>query len=157
MFSATSEIRVRPATEQDAELVHTMVLEIAAQLHSVEHVKATVNDWRTALARTDVVVFLAFDGDQPVGYVSTMRRFHLWTAADIIALDDLYVRPEARNLGIGRDLMHAVADIAAPEDLTIVWGAQISNDAAHRFYRRLGAEMNTKALFAWSPGSLKNR
>jgi ribosomal protein S18 acetylase RimI-like enzyme len=82
-----------------------------------------------------------------------IRRFHLWSASDLIALDDLWVRPEARDKGVGRELMHAVADLAAPERLAIVWGARADNEAAHRFYLRLGAAMTTKAMFSWRPAS----
>jgi ribosomal protein S18 acetylase RimI-like enzyme len=144
-------IRIRRATEADAALVDTLVREIAA--HQGDHVQATAADWRSMLARDDVHVLLAFDGAHPVGYVSTIRRFHLWSASDLIALDDLWVRPEARDRGVGRELMQAVADLAAPERLAVVWGARADNEAAHRFYVRLGAAMTTKAMFSWRPGS----
>ena len=144
-------IQIRLATEEDADLVRTLVLEFAAHQGDIRHVQATAEDWRASLARTDVRILLAFDRDYPIGYVSTTRRFHLWIASDIIALDDIYVRPDARNRGVGQDLMNAVAALAVPEQLTITWGARTDNDAAHRFYRRLGGVMNTKAVFSWTP------
>lgn len=148
-LTPTAGILIRPATEVDATLVDTLVREIAA--HQGDHVQATTADWRSMLARPDVRVLLAFDGGHPVGYVSTTRRFHLWSARDVIALDDLWVRAEARNRGVGRGLMDAVAELAAPEQLAIVWGARADNHGAHRFYVRLGATMTTKAMFRWSP------
>ena len=144
-------IRIRRATEADAALVDILVREIAA--HQGDHVQATAADWGSMLTRDDVRVLLAFDGERPVGYVSTLRRFHLWSASDLIALDDLWVRPAARDKGVGRALMQAVADLAAPERLAIVWGARADNEAAHRFYLRLGAAMTTKAMFSWRPAS----
>lgn len=146
-----AEIRIRRAAPDDAVLVRTMAREIAAHQGSADDVAADVDDWRQALTRPDVQILLAFDGEHPVGYTSTTRRFHLWSASDVIALDDLYVRPAARNRGVGRVLMHAVAGIAAPEGLTVTWGAQPDNVDAHRFYERLGAEMRTKTLFTWKP------
>ena len=50
----------------------------------------------------------------PVGYVSAVRRLHLWTGGDVLALDDLYVRPGHRDAGIGRRLMAALAALAEP-------------------------------------------
>ncbi|NLP82425.1 GNAT family N-acetyltransferase [Microbacterium sp. CFH 90308] len=144
-------IRIRRATPVDAVLVDTLVREIAA--HQGDHVQATAADWESMLARDDVRVLLALDGERPVGYVSTLRRFHLWSASDLIALDDLWVRPEARDRGVGRELMEAVAELARPERLAIVWGARADNEAAHRFYLRLGAAMTTKAMFSWRPTS----
>lgn len=66
---------------------------------------------------------------------------------------DLWVRPEARDRGVGRELMHAVAELAMAERLAIVWSARADNQAAHRFYVRLGATMTTKAMFSWRPTS----
>lgn len=153
MIDAAEAIRIRTATPDDAELVRTMAREIAAHQGSADDVAADADAWRRMLTRPDVVILLAYDGDAPVGYTSTIRRLHLWSAAEIIALDDLYVRPAARNSGVGRVLMRAVAGIAAPEGLTVTWGAQPGNVDAHRFYRRLGAEMHTKTLFTWKPSS----
>lgn len=144
-------IQIRLATEKDAELVRTLVLEFAALQGDLRHVQATAEDWRASLARPDVRILLAFDRHYPIAYVSTTRRFHLWIASDIIALDDIYVRPDARNRGVGLDLMNAIAALAIPEQLTITWGARMDNEAAHRFYRRLGGVMNTKAVFSWTP------
>ncbi len=110
-------IQIRLATEEDAELVRTLVLEFAAHQGDLRHVQATAEDWRASLARPDVRILLAFDRDYPIGYVSTTRRFHLWIASDIIALDDIYVRPDARNRGVGLDLMNAIAALAIPEQL----------------------------------------
>lgn len=146
-----SEVTIRPATPQDAELVDLLVREIAAHQDELDGVRANAGDWRAALARPEVRVLLAFDGAEPVGYVSLVRRLHLWSASDILALDDLWVRPEARNRGVGRDLMLAVAELAAPERLTVTWGARTDNEAAHRFYVRLGASIGTKTVFGWRP------
>lgn len=142
-------ILIRSATPADAELVDILVREIAA--HQGDHVQATAADWRSMLARADVRVLLAFEAGRPVGYASTTRRLHLWSARDVIALDDLWVRAEARDRGVGRELMLTVAELAAPDRLAIVWGARADNHAAHRFYVRLGASMTTKAMFRWSP------
>ena len=147
--TSTAGILIRPATPDDAHLVDTLVHEITA--HQGDRVQATAADWRSLLARADVRVLLAFDGEQPLGYASTIRRLHLWSARDVIALDDLWVRAEGRNRGVGRELMNAVAELAAGERLAIVWGARADNHAAHRFYVRLGATMTTKAMFHWSP------
>ncbi|WP_210481133.1 GNAT family N-acetyltransferase [Naasia sp. SYSU D00948] len=144
-------ITTRLATPDDADLVHLLVSEIAAHENSLDSVHATTDDWRGLLARPDVHVLLAFDRDTAIGYASMTRRLHLWTGGDILALDDLYVRQAARNRGVGRQLMTAVAQLAEPEQLLVVWGARADNEDGHRFYRRLGARIHTKAVISWTP------
>lgn len=146
-------LRVRLATPHDAEIVHTMVLEIADHEGSVSDVVADADTWRRMLTRPDVHVLLAVDEDAILGYASMTRRLNLWMGADLLALDDLYVRESARNRGVGRRLMVEVAQVAAPEGMTVVWGARLDNHDGHRFYERLGARLNRKVVAAWSPGN----
>jgi ribosomal protein S18 acetylase RimI-like enzyme len=148
---------IRSATTADAEAVRTMASELAAHQNQLEYMTADVDDWRTTLRRADVHIFIAEQDGEPVGYVSVLRRLHLWTGRDILALDDIYVRPAARDEGVGHALMRAVAGLAVPEQLPITWGARVENEAAHRFYRRLGASMTLKAMFSWRPGEDQGR
>lgn len=131
-----------------------MVREIALHEGSLASVAATESDWRRMLARADVAVLLAFRQGAAIGYASTSRRLNLWLAGDVVALDDLWVRPEHRNTGAGARLMHAVADLA--DGATIVWGARVDNVAAHRFYERLGAVLSTKTVAVWTPQSYRS-
>lgn len=150
--AAPSSVTIHRASAADAELVSQMVHEIAAHEDSLDTLVAGPDQWRRMLDRPDVQVLVAYDADgTPLGYVSTTRRLNLWLAADVIGLDDLWVRHTARDHGVGGRLMAAVARIAAEEHLTIVWGAEADNTSAHRFYRRLGARLHTKVVASWTP------
>ncbi|MGY1653739.1 N-acetyltransferase family protein [Geodermatophilus sp. SYSU D01119] len=149
----TTEVTIRRAAPADAPDVAAMVGEIAAHEDQSAHVHVDVEQWRTLLARPDVVVLLAERDGAPVGYVSAVRQLHLWTGGDVLALDDLYVRPGCRDAGVGRRLMGALAALAAPEQLVIRWGMETDNVGAQRFYRRLGAALRPKVLAAWTPAA----
>lgn len=144
-------VRVRRAGVVDASLVRTMLVELAAHENTRDAVHATTDDWCRMLANPRVVVLLAFAGEQPVGYVSGVHQLNLWIGRDIFAMDDLYVRAEARNQGIGGRLMAALAGQVAEDELLITWGVREDNDAGHRFYRRLGATMQSKVVASWQP------
>jgi ribosomal protein S18 acetylase RimI-like enzyme len=144
-------VRIRRATPDDAEELQAMVDEIAAEEGFSDAVHVTPAHWRRVLALPDVVVLVAVDGDQPLGYVSAVRQLNLWVGGPILALDDLYVRPEARNRSVGRGLMHHLAGVADADDLLIRWEMQHDNHDAQRFYRRLGARLRTKVIAAWTP------
>lgn len=151
MSDRLTEFRTRLARPADAEALHTLVVELAAHEGSLDDVRVTVDGWKKLLSRDDVRVVIASDGTGAVGYASTVRRLSLWLGGDVLAMDDLYVREVARNRGVGRVLMTAVAGLAAPERLPIVWGASLTNADGHRFYRRLGADLKTKVTASWSP------
>lgn len=140
-------LAVRAATPEDAATVLTMVQEIAAHQDQAESVAADEPRWRGLLARPEVTVLLAEVDHHPVGYVSAVRRLHLWSGGDVLALDDLYVRPGHRDKGVGLLLMNELSRRA--DGQTIAWGVQPDNHAAIRFYERLGATTSDKVVCAW--------
>jgi len=148
---ATPDVTIRRATPADAGTVHTLVLEIAAHEGDLEHVHVTAARWAEMLERDDVVVLLAVRGERAVGYTSAVRRLHLWTGGDLLAVDDVYVRPGERSAGVGRRLLTAMAAIAEPDALTMTWGVEPGNTRAQWFYVRLGATLRDKIVAAWSP------
>jgi ribosomal protein S18 acetylase RimI-like enzyme len=128
-----------------------MVLEIADHEGSRAAVQVTTEGWSRLLTDARVTVLLAFAGAAPVGYVSAVRHLHLWTGCETLALDDLYVRPIARNRGVGEQLMAALADRATAAGLGVMrWEVEVSNVDAQRFYRRLGASLRRKVIATWA-------
>jgi ribosomal protein S18 acetylase RimI-like enzyme len=148
-------ITIRRATPADAADVTAMVAEIAAHEDQAAHVQVSDDQWAALLARPDVLVLVAARGGAAVGYVSAVRQLHLWTGGDVLDLDHLYVRPGHRDAGVGRQLMAALAAVAAPEQLLIRWGMEAGNVDAQRFYRRLGATLRPKVLAAWTPSAYR--
>jgi GNAT superfamily N-acetyltransferase len=148
---ATHDVVIRRATPADAATVHTLVLEIAAHEDSVQHVHVTAQGWADLLERTDVVVLLAERASRALGYTSAVRRLHLWTGGDVLAVDDVYVRPGERSAGLGRRLLTAIAAIAEPDGLTLTWGVEPENTRAQWFYVRLGATLRNKVVAGWTP------
>jgi ribosomal protein S18 acetylase RimI-like enzyme len=153
MGTAASTVDVRRAAPDDAGTVLTMVREIAAHEGDASDAAGTPETWAAMLARPDVVVLLAERDGVPVGYVSAVRKLHLWRGEDIYALDDLFVRDGHRDAGVGRLLMREMARLASAERLLVRWEVNQQNVAAQRFYRRLGASLRTKVIAFWTPES----
>jgi ribosomal protein S18 acetylase RimI-like enzyme len=152
--AAAGTVVVRRVEPRDADTVMEMVREIAVHEDQLQHLTVTADRWAEVLARPDVVVLIARRDGAAVGYVSAVRRIHLWSDRDVLALDDLYVREHARDGGVGRQLMAALAaGYAAPDQLVVTWGVEPDNAAAQRFYRRLGATLRDKVLAGWSPAA----
>jgi GNAT superfamily N-acetyltransferase len=56
------------------------------------------------------LVFLAWDGVQPVGVAVCFIGYSTFAAKRLVNIHDLSVRPEWRGRGVGRALLRAVAD-----------------------------------------------
>jgi ribosomal protein S18 acetylase RimI-like enzyme len=154
---APAAIRIRPATQADADAVHRLAIELAEAVGQADQVTATPATWRAALDRADVVCLVAEVAGQVVAYASTMRRLHLWRGGDVLVLDDLYVRVEFRNHGVGRRLMLTVAQLAAVDDLPVSWVVGPDNLDAQRFYDRLGATLRPRVQVRWEPTQYRRR
>lgn len=115
--------------------------------------QVTIEGWRDILDRREVTVLLAERHGQAVGYVSAIRRLHLWSGTELLAVDDLFVHQDARDQGVGRQLLIAMAATVAAEKLVIVWGVEPENTGAQRFYRGLGATLRPKVLAGWDPSA----
>jgi ribosomal protein S18 acetylase RimI-like enzyme len=150
-----AELSVRRAEAGDAELVSRL----NADVHAV-HAAGMPERFRPPgpgtfpppmvcdlLGRTDTLMFLAYAGAVPVGYVyaQVMRRPEnaIRYAAPMVYIHHISVSPDYRGQGIGKALLGAVraAVRAAGREAGIgrveldVW---MFNDAARSFFRRQG-------------------
>jgi GNAT superfamily N-acetyltransferase len=85
-------------------------------------------------------VVLAFDGETPAGYALWFRSYSTFLARPGIYLEDLFVYPEFRKRGLGRQLLVHLARIALERGYgRMEWAVLDWNENALRFYRSLGA------------------
>ena len=96
--------------------------------------------YEAILADPDQHLFLAEDGDRPVGSAHLMVLRHFGRSLPLSALvEGVIVDGEYRRGGVGAALMRAAADAARAAgcyklDLT----SNMARAGAHRFYNRLG-------------------
>ena len=135
---------VRPATPDDAEQILAFIRELAAYERAPEAVRATAQDLRSALAGSDprVQVLLAEWDRRPAGFALYFRQFSTWEGKPVLYLEDLFVRPEFRGRGIGRDLLLRLARIAGETGCArYQWQVLDWNRPAIEFYQAFGAKV----------------
>jgi len=87
-------------------------------------------------------VILAKMDDRTVGYALFFRNYSTFLGRPGIYLEDLFVLPASRGLGIGRALLAELASIAVARGCgRLEWAVLDWNETAIGFYRRLGADV----------------
>jgi GNAT superfamily N-acetyltransferase len=133
---------IRPAHPDDVPAILALIGELATYEREPDAVTATEADLTAALfdARPAVFGLIAQDGDAVAGFALWFLNFSTWVGRHGIYLEDLYVRPEFRGHGHGRDLLLELARIADERGYgRVEWSVLDWNEPAHRFYESLGA------------------
>ncbi len=132
---------VRDARPGDVAEIAAMVREHAAHEGALEQCRFDAGAGRAALFGPSptlraLVAHLEGEAERPAGFALWYPTFSSWAATAGIWLEDLYVRPEHRRSGLGRELLAA---LRAATPGRIEWDVKHGNDDAAAFYRRLGA------------------
>jgi GNAT superfamily N-acetyltransferase len=138
--------RIRPAEPADVPAIHDLVHELAAYEREPDAVQATADDLGTALFAEHpllhgLVAELDRGSRQVVGMALWFVSYSTWRGRHGIWLEDLFVRPSARGLGLGRALLAELAAEAGRRGYArLEWSVLDWNEPALRFYTGLGAE-----------------
>lgn len=156
----TPEIRARiePATEKDIPLLLTLIRGLADYERLLGSVTATEERLRASLfgERPYAEAILAYENDQPVGYAIYFFTYSSFVGLPGLYLEDLFVVPESRGSGVGRDLLASVARKAVERGCRrMEWAVLNWNEPAIGFYKKLGAEpMNEWTVYRISENKL---
>jgi len=143
-------LTIRPATLDDAHLLTTMIHELA-EFDRLSHEASVIEDdiVRDGFGAPPKfrVVIAEWDG-QPAGYALFFEFYSSFQGRAGLFLDDVFVRSEYREHGVGKALIAHVARIAWQEGyFCIRWEVLNWNAAAIDFYRKLGASF----MDEWKP------
>jgi GNAT superfamily N-acetyltransferase len=141
--AAESRTVVRAAAPEDVPLLLELFWELAEYEHLEDEMRATDDGLRDALfgERPAAAALIAERGSQVVGYALYFPTFSSFLTARGVWLEDLFVRPPHRGVGVGRALLAAVAARVHDEGgQRLEWAALDWNELALGFYRRIGAQ-----------------
>ena len=134
---------IRAALPGDVPVLLELFVELAEYEDLTDELHATVEQLTEALfgARPAAEALIAERAEQVVGYALFFPTFSSFLASRGIWLEDLFVRPEHRGLGVGKALLAAVADrVVESGGGRLEWAALDWNEPALGFYRALGAK-----------------
>jgi len=135
---------IRPARPADVGLVTALVRELAEYEKLAHEVEATEGHFEAALFGPPPRVFcdIAEWGGEPAGFALWFYNFSTFLGRHGIYLEDLFVRPAFRGMGIGKALLAHLARRCVAEGLgRLEWWVLDWNEPAIGFYKRHGARM----------------
>ncbi|NDK38988.1 GNAT family N-acetyltransferase [Pseudoxanthomonas gei] len=142
MSRPAATIALRPATAADVPQILAFIGELADYeklAHEAVADEATLAAQLFGAAPAAEVVMAEVDG-QPAGFALFFHNFSTFLGKRGLYLEDLYVRPGYRGLGLGGRLMVHLARLAVERGCgRFEWSVLDWNTPAIDFYRQLGA------------------
>jgi GNAT superfamily N-acetyltransferase len=136
-------ITIRPATPEDIPQILAFVRALATYEREPDAVLATEADFlRDGFGPNPFYFCLIAETDgTPAGFALYFFNYSTWLGRPGLYLEDLFVLPEFRNLGIGKALLQRVAAIAVEKGCPrFQWEVLDWNTPAIDFYKAMGAE-----------------
>jgi GNAT superfamily N-acetyltransferase len=135
-------LSIRPADVDDVALIAQLIRELAEYERLADAAVATETGLREQLfgEHPAAEVLVAEADGEPAGFALFFHTFSTFVGRRGLYLEDLFVRPAFRGLGLGRHLMAALARIAVKRGCgRFEWSVLDWNQPAIGFYRALGA------------------
>lgn len=152
-------MRIREATPQDVPAILQFVKDLADYEHLLHEVVMTEAELHEALfgAKATTFALMAEIGDKLAGTALCFYNFSTFSGKKGIYVEDLYVTPESRGLGLGKALLQQVAARAMHENCArMEWAVLDWNAPSIAFYKSLGAvAMDEWTVYRLSGESLK--
>ncbi len=133
---------LRPAGEADLDTIIELIHALAEYEREPDAVRLDREELRRHLfgARPYAEVLLAETEGENAGFALFFHNFSTWEGKPGIYLEDLFVRPQYRRHGYGRELLQGVARIAVERGCArLEWAVLDWNEPAIAFYRSLNA------------------
>ncbi len=138
-----SNLTVRNAGPEDAELILSFITELARYEKAEHHVVATHQSILESLFSKDAsakALICSLD-DKPIGYAVYFYNYSTWLGKNGLYLEDLYISQDQRNRGAGKFLLKYLAKLAVKSGCgRFEWSVLDWNKPAIHFYENIGAK-----------------
>ena len=136
------KISIRESNINDVPLIYNFIKELAEYEKLSNEVSASETILRNSLFSTNkyAEVFIAEYEGKPAGQVLLFHNFSTFKGRPGIYIEDIYVSPQFRGKGIGKELLKYVKNLAKQRNCgRVEWVVLNWNKPAINFYEKIGA------------------
>jgi len=155
-----NEILIRQALKEDVGLILSFIKELADYEKLSDAVTANEELLLKTLFGEESVTksLLAFYDNKPAGFAIYFYNFSTFIGKPGLYLEDVYVKPELRGKGIGKQILIYLANIAKEKDCgRFEWSVLDWNEPSIKFYKNLGAKpMDEWTVFRLDKKGIEN-
>ncbi|WP_433470555.1 N-acetyltransferase family protein [Saccharomonospora azurea] len=136
------EGRIRRVRESDVDTVVALVHDLAEYEKAPHECHLTSDQLHRALFGEDPALYghVAEVDGEVVGFTLWFLNFSTWRGVHGIYLEDLYVRPEMRGRGLGKELLATLAKECVDRGYARLEWWVLNWNPATEFYKSLGAQ-----------------
>jgi GNAT superfamily N-acetyltransferase len=136
-------LRIEQATAESVPLILAFIRELAEYEKVLDKVSVTEEGLRATLfgPRPYAEAIIAYENAEPVAFAVYFFTYTSFAGLPSLYLEDIFVRPASRGLGVGRQLLAFLARRASQRGCgRMEWSVIKWNEPAMAFYKKLGAE-----------------
>ncbi|MCB9209176.1 MAG: GNAT family N-acetyltransferase [Ignavibacteriales bacterium] len=143
------KLNIRFAKIKDSKVILGFIKKLADYEKLSHEVKATEQNLEKTLfsPNSNAESILGFYNNEPVAFALFFHNYSTFLAQKGLYLEDLFVLPEFRGKGFGKQMLKFLAKIALERDCgRFEWSVLDWNEPAINFYKSIGAEIKNEWL-----------
>ena len=136
-------LKIKKATIEDSEIIYNFICQLAEYEKLTDDVTTTPDSLGETLfgPNSNVETLIGYVDEKPVAFALYFYNFSTFKGKRGLYLEDIFVIPEMRGNGVGKELLKRLAQIAKEIDCArFEWSVLDWNDPAINFYKSLGAK-----------------
>lgn len=139
---SNQEFIIRKATENDTELIYSLIKKLAVYEKMEKDVVANVQQLKENIFKNNFAeVVIAEENSKPVGFALYFFNFSTFLGKPGLYLEDLFVEEDCRGKGFGKKLLLHLVKIAKEKNCgRMEWSVLDWNEPSIKFYESLGAK-----------------
>jgi len=151
---------IKKATIEDTEIIYNFISQLAEYEKLTDEVTTTPYLLGETLfgPNSNVETVIGYVDDKPVAFALYFFNFSTFKGKRGLYLEDLFVVPELRGNGIGKQMLKYLAQIAKENDCArFEWSVLDWNEPSINFYKSLGAQpMDEWTVFRLTENGINN-